>query len=113
MLVSVGDNIHEQTEVSLKRVSIDKGMKDIILWFNSFPQVYTFASCQGEEGEQRTYVSWFSIDPVETIRILELFCSSELTSVRFCSVKGIVFYVTTWPSLEYLEKRMEFYEAYN
>ena len=110
MLVSVGESTHLQVEVALKMVRIDEYMCDILEWMNSFSEVHTLSSCQGSE-EAGPFVLWVSFDPVETIKILSVFNSSEKTEVRFRRQRGLLTYCTTWNSIEDVQRRLPYYKA--
>ena len=39
--------IHKTEKISLKEVEVDKEIIPVVKWLNSFPEVYTFFSCEG------------------------------------------------------------------
>jgi len=38
---------HEQEEIPIKYFAVDKGMIEVVAWFNSFRSIITIYSCQG------------------------------------------------------------------
>lgn len=85
---------HETKRLVIKYANVDTEIASLIKWFNSFPEVYTIASCQDSP-----YIMWFSLDSLETMQVLSLLNSKILkhkTTVRYSSRRGIIEYITSW-----------------
>jgi len=111
MKVNVTGAEHTQIKTSLKHVEVDEDMAKVVEWFNSFPEVYTIASCQGtDETGIQPYVLWFSLDLLEAQQVLGTICRKERTTVRYDRVRGVLAYHTKWPSHKYLKKIQASYQ---
>lgn len=69
-------HLHDAYEVEIKgkKILVDCGIVDLVLWMNEFPGVDTFTSCQGgsECCRPDAFVGFTSIDPKTLIEIQEL-----------------------------------------
>lgn len=110
MKVGVSDIEHNQSDIPLKNIKVDESVVELVNWFNSFSEIYTIASCQGEL-DGTTYIMWFSLDSLETKIVLNKLSAEEKTTVSYSYARNIIVYRTVWPCLEYAVKRLEFYKA--
>lgn len=111
MKMIVGSPRHDQRFLSTKTVAVDVEIYDLLRWMNSFSEVYTIASCQGDdvESDGRPYVLWFSLDSFETKMIMKKFNHNARTTMRYDDSRGLMVYRTSWLSLESLRSKLPFY----
>jgi hypothetical protein len=107
MKVILGKPQHEQSRIAAKNPLVDTKMVGVLKWFNSF-DILTLASCQSKPGKE-PYVMWVSFDQKHTIRVLSVLDHKEVTTIRYNEIRNCIVYVTRWPTLEYLEDRLEYY----
>lgn len=65
---------HRQVKITLKTAKVDKRIVPILKWFNSFPDVVTLHSCQGEPEGQQPYVMFVCQDDTQLHFLVSRLC---------------------------------------
>lgn len=108
---------HKTKEIILKRIEVDDSIAPVVKWLNSFPNVITRWSCEGDKKPvddpriipQKPYVVFYCDDNLELAKIASMMHGpSELLvdyykpngcmryQLRFNSVKDLESFIKLW-----------------
>jgi hypothetical protein len=88
---------HETISTSVKIVDVDKGIKPLISWINSFKGIYTLFSCEGYDDTyeipEAPYVMFISLSVDDLCKfLLHIKSSSFLYEIHVIYLEGLLKY---------------------
>jgi hypothetical protein len=102
---------HPTKNVVIKQAAVDVLMVPLVEWLNSFEEVHTLFSCQGEPGdepgddpppEHRPYVMFTCTSALVLMRILEQFWYAATVDVSYCPEYPVLRYAARFGSQQTL-----------
>jgi hypothetical protein len=79
--------MHETEHIIIKSADVDKGIIPVVLWLNSFPNITTVTSCQGEEDSEhrsrRPHVGFTCSRQTDLIGVLDRLPNAAHVEVAF------------------------------
>jgi tRNA(Phe) wybutosine-synthesizing methylase Tyw3 len=100
-------NNHKTQRISLKTIEVDKAIVPIVNWLNSFEDIFTLNSCEGEQRKgicNLPYIQFISMGQKDLSQILPRLMGYAEVTVLYDEVRGCLVYIARFKNKSAMER---------